>query len=235
KIEIWSDVMCPFCYIGKRNFEEALHQFKDKNEIDVEWKSFQLDPTIPENMPHTNVLEYLAQKKGMSKEQTKQSMSQVTEMAKSVGLELNFDTALVANSLKAHRLIQKAKEKGLGAQAEERLFKAHFVEGKDFGNINVLKELGIDIGLKPEDIDQAMQKDEYEYQVKLDIQEARQLGVNGVPFFVFNRKYGISGAQPTKVFTSTLEQSFAEWRKENPASKLNITQGPACDIEGNCD
>lgn len=129
KIEIWSDVMCPFCYIGKRNFETALSQFADKDHIEVEWKSFQLDPDIPE-VPNESYEQYLVKRKGLSLEQVQGMLANVTESAKQVGLEYNFDTSVMVNSRKAHQLIQFAKSKNLGDAAEERLFKAFFTEGK---------------------------------------------------------------------------------------------------------
>jgi len=125
-IEIWSDIMCPFCYIGKRNFESALDQFKGKENVQIIWKSFQLDPTIPENFDEKiNVYQYLADRKGMSYEQSVRLHESVVRTAKEAGLTYNFDKAIIANSFNAHRLIQLAKEKGLGDQAEERLFLAY--------------------------------------------------------------------------------------------------------------
>lgn len=233
KIEIWSDVMCPFCYIGKRNFETALAQFADKENIEVEWKSFQLDPTIPETADESHE-EYLVKRKGMSLEQVKGMLANVTEMAKQSGLEYHFDQSVIVNSQKAHQLIQFAKTKSLGDEMEERLFKAFFTEGKNMADINTLTQLGKEIGLDENELQAAFTDEQYKYQMAQDIQEAQNIGVRGVPFFVFDRKYGISGAQPPQAFTETLTKSFAEWRKENPEIKLDVTQGPHCDMDGNC-
>lgn len=234
KVEIWSDIMCPFCYIGKRNFEAALEKFSDADNLDIEWKSFQLDPTIPEDIAQTNVYSYLSKRKGSNIEQTKARINGVVEMAKNAGLDFNYDIALVANSFKAHRMIQLAKEKGLGDAAEERLFKAHFTEGKDFGSTDVLIELGKEIGLSEEDVRKALTDEAYTEKVNENIREAQQLGVRGVPFFVFNRKYAVSGAQPVEVFTETLDKSFNEWRKDNPALQLNVVEVQTCDVNGIC-
>ena len=141
----------------------------------------------------------------------------VIQMAKNVGLTYNFDKAIVANSFNAHKLIQLSKTKGLGDKLEERLFLAYFTEGKDLGNPETLIELGKEIGLDEEEITSAIESDDYAYKVQQDIQEAQNIGVSGVPFFVFNRKYGVSGAQPPEVFLKTLEQSFTDWR--NAAKK----------------
>jgi predicted DsbA family dithiol-disulfide isomerase len=236
KVEVWSDIMCPFCYIGKRNYEGSLKQFADSKNIEIVWKSFQLDPNIPQEMAVTeNVYQYLAERKGMSYEQSVEMHDSVVETAKKVGLEYNFDKTVVANSFNAHRMIQLAKIKGLGDAAEERLFHAYFTEGKNIGNTEVLIDLGKDIGLTEAEVTTALTDDTYAYKVTQDIQEAQQLDVRGVPFFVFDRKYAISGAQPSEAFLETLEKSFAEWRKENPASPFEVSNGPSCSIDGTCD
>ena len=216
KVEVWSDIMCPFCYIGKRNYETALQQFSQNDQVEIEWHSFQLDPTIPETTNEKiSVYQYLADRKGMSYEQSLNMHKGVIETAKNAGLTYNFDKAIVANSFNAHKMIQLAKTKGLGDAIAERLFLAYFTQGKDLGNIDILVELGEETGLKKDEIISAIQSDEFAYKVKTDIQEAQNIGVRGVPFFVFNRKYGISGAQPPKAFLQTLEQSFKDWEKSN--------------------
>lgn len=234
KVEVWSDIMCPFCYIGKRNYEAGLKQFTDSNNIEIVWKSFQLDPNIP-NEVSENVYQYLADRKGMSYEQSVQMHESVVATAKKAGLDYNFDKAVIANSFNAHRMIQLAKTKGLGDAAEERLFYAYFTEGKNFGSSEVLIELGKDIGLTEAEVKTALTDDTYAYKVRQDVEEAQQLGVRGVPFFVFDRKYAISGAQPPEAFLETLEKSFSEWRKENPASPFEVSNGPSCTTDGVCD
>ncbi|WP_229335466.1 DsbA family oxidoreductase [Flavobacterium sp. ALJ2] len=235
KVEVWSDIMCPFCYIGKRNYETALTKFADNKDIEIVWKSFQLDPNIPEQFDQKeNVYQYLANRKGISYEDSVRMHQGVVQTAKNAGLEYNFDSAVIANSFNAHRMIQLAKTKGLGDQAEERLFYAYFTQGKNFGDAQVLEELGKDIGLTAEDVKQSLTDNQYADKVKSDIQEAQELGVNGVPFFVFNRKYAINGAQSPDTFLQTLEKSFDEWRKENPVTKLDIIDGQSCTPDGNC-
>ncbi len=233
KIEIWSDVMCPFCYIGKRNFETALAQFPDKENIEVEWKSFQLDPTLPEVATESQE-DYLINHKGMSREQIQGMLSHVTEMAKQAGLEYHLEQSVMVNSQKAHHLIQFAKTKNLGNEIEERLFKAHFTEGKNLAETEVLTQLGKEVGLDESELQAAFTDDQYKYQMAQDIQEAQYIGVRGVPFFVFDRKYGVSGAQPPQAFLETLSKSFTEWRTKNPEIKLEVTEGQSCDVNGNC-
>ncbi len=223
KVEVWSDIMCPFCYIGKRNYEAALSQFAENKNIELEWHSFQLDPTIPASSDKKlSVYEYLAERKGMTYEQSVSMHHSVIQTAKNAGLTYNLDNAIVANSFDAHKMIQLAKTKGLGDEAEERLFYAYFTEGKDFGKLETLVELGLEIGLLEEEIVSAVNSDDFAYKVQQDIQEAQNIGVRGVPFFVFNRKYGVSGAQPPQAFLQTLEQSFNEWRKDNPEKRSSV-------------
>ena len=234
KVEIWSDVMCPFCYIGKRNFENALAQFADKENIEIEWKSYQLDPSMPEVAAESQE-DYLVKHKGISREQVRGMLANVTEMAKQAGLEYHLDKSVMVNSQKAHQLIQFAKTKNLGDQIEERLFKAYFTEGKNVADLETLTQLGKEVGLDENELQAAFTDDQYLYQMKQDIQEGANLGVKGVPFFVFDRKYGVSGAQPAEAFLETLSKSFDEWREKNPEVKLQMTQGQSCDINGNCE
>lgn len=211
KVEIWSDIMCPFCYIGKRNFEAALEKFDAKNEIEIEWKSFQLDPNIPKSFENNvNTYEYLAERKGMTVEKSIELHQNVTEMAKNVGLIYNFEKSVVANSFDAHKLIQLANSKELGDTAEESLFKAYFTNGKDMSDHSTLIGIGKQIGLNEKEVISALDGEIFEAKVKADISEGNQLGVTGVPFFVFDRKYAISGAQPIETFLNALKQSFSE-------------------------
>ncbi len=225
KVEIWSDIMCPFCYIGKRNFEAALKEFDAKNEIEIEWKSFQLDPTIPKSFEKkVSTYEYLAERKGMPVERSKEMHDNIVETAKKVGLTYNFEKAVVANSFDAHKLIQLAKTKGLGDAAEESLFKAYFTDGKDMSDHSTLIQLGNEIGLNEEEITAALSSEEFDSKVNFDISEGSQLGVTGVPFFVFDRKYAISGAQPIETFLNALKQSHAESKNEG----TTCTPGGGC-------
>ena len=214
KVEIWSDVMCPFCYIGKRKFEAALNQFPEKENVQLIWKSFQLSPDMKTD-PGKNINQFLAAHKGISLQEAKHMNDRVTQLAAKVGLVYNFDTAIVANSFNAHRLVHFAKHHGKQNEAEEQLFKAYFTDGKNTDDISTLIQLGAEIGLDTAALKTALETNMYAEDVKADIYEARQIGVRGVPFFVFNRTYAVSGAQESPVFLQTLEKSFAEWRKGN--------------------
>lgn len=211
KVEIWSDVMCPFCYMGKRKFEKALAQFPHANQVEIEWKSFQLNPDLETN-PDITVHESLAEAKGMSTEQAKALGEQVAARAAEEGLTYHFDQAVVANSFDAHRFSHLAKKHGLQDAAEEALFRAYFTEGKNIDDAETLVNLGVKLGIDADEVRMMLESDAYDDEVRMDLHEARQIGVTGVPFFVFDRKYAVSGAQPTEVFTETLEKAFKEWQ-----------------------
>jgi len=233
KVEIWSDIMCPFCYIGKRKFEQALQQFKGRDEIVTEWHSFQLDPAM-QYQPGKDVHTYLAEMKGKSREWSRQMHEQVTNTAKAVGLTYNFDIAVIANSFDAHRLIQLAKKYGRGDEAEERLFSAYFTEGKNMSDHKILAELGEEMGLDKQEIITMLAGNDYFKQVNDDIAEAQQIGVRGVPFFVFDRKYAVAGAQAPEVFTQVLEKSFGEWHEQYAVLQMEETDGGVCTPGGEC-
>ncbi|WP_037325024.1 DsbA family oxidoreductase [Salinimicrobium terrae] len=207
EVKIWSDVRCPFCYIGKRKFEAALEQFQHKDEVKITWKSFQLDPTL-ETRTDINTIDYFVENKGVTEEQARQMLSGATQMAKDVGLDFNLEKSVLANSFKAHKLIQLAKSKGLGNEIEEALFKAYFEEAKNIDDPEVLVNTATSIGLDESEVRQMLESDAFEYEVKQDELEARNIGVRGVPFFVFDDRYAVSGAQPTEAFLQTLEKAF---------------------------
>ena len=236
KVDVWSDIMCPFCYIGKRNYEAALEQFAHQNHVEIEWHSFQLDPTIPKKREvKENIYQYLADRKGIPYEQSKQLHQSVVEMAQKVGLSYNFEKAVIANSFDAHRLIQLAKTKGLGDAIEEQLFKGYFTDGVDFSNHQELMRIGKEIGLSEHEIVEVLESDKFSDEVLEDIHTAQSIGVRGVPFFVFNNKYAVSGAQPPAVFLDTLQKSFGEWQEDKPFIDLERTEGPTCTPDGICE
>lgn len=215
KVEIWSDIACPFCYIGKKNYEKALEKFAEASNLELEWYSFQLDPTLPEEGNEgVNMSTYLEQSKGMPASQIQEMFANIGEMGKSVDIEFKFDKAVIANTMNAHRLLQLAKTKGLSNEAEEILFKAYFTDGVDIGNREALKSIGLTIGLEEGDLDRVLNSDEFAYEVNQDIREGANIGVQGVPFFVFNRRYGISGAQPVEAFLETINKAFSEWKEQ---------------------
>lgn len=233
KVEIWSDVMCPFCYIGKRKFEAALGNFENKDNIEIVWKSFQLDANLKTD-PSKNTIQHLAEAKGWTMEYARNTIKYVTDMAAGVGLKYDFDHAVVANSFDAHRFIQFAKTKGKGDAAEEALFKAYFTEGKNTADHSVLAQLGKEIGLDADAVKTMLAGTDFTNEVKQDIAESQQIGVNGVPFFVVDRKYAVSGAQDPKVFLETLTKAWSEHAAANPVSLDKSNSGAVCTPEGEC-
>ncbi|SEQ78219.1 DsbA family oxidoreductase [Pedobacter rhizosphaerae] len=234
KVEIWSDVMCPFCYIGKRHFEQAIDKLPFKNEIEVDWKSYQLNPEY-HNTDNETIYDYLSRSKGMSVEHAKQMTQQVVDMAANAGLTINFDKNIPANTFNAHRLIHLAAKHNLQDVAEEKLFEAHFVQGKNIGEDAVLIEVAKEIGLDATETTAALASDQYAEAVRYDIYESQNLGIRGVPYFVMDRKYGVSGAQPVQAFTDALTQSFQEWKASQPQStltSLNKNNDAICDENG---
>ncbi|HSI77522.1 MAG TPA: DsbA family oxidoreductase [Lunatimonas sp.] len=205
EIQIWSDIMCPFCYIGKRRLEGALRQIDLTDEVTIVWKSFLLNPDMKTD-PTRNSLEYLAETKGWTNEQTREMVQHVVDMAAVEGLEYRMGDTKVANAMDAHRLIQLAKTVGKGGDVEERLFRAYFMEGKNIADMDVLVELGEDVGIAEGRIRECLEKGEFSDSIRQDILEAQQVGVRGVPFFVFNNQYAISGAQPVELFVQTMEK-----------------------------
>jgi len=233
KVQIWSDVMCPFCYIGKRRFEQALQQFDGKADIEVEWMSFQLNPHLKTD-PSLNVTQYLADIKGWTIDHARQMNDHVTQMAAEVGLSYDMDKAVVANSFDAHRFAHLAKQNGKGEAAEEALFEAYFTKGKNIADHDTLAELGEAIGLDKTLVKQTLSTNEYATEVSADITQAQRYGISGVPFFVVDNKYGISGAQAVPVFLQTIEKAYSEWAVENKPIKLNVIEGDSCEVGGDC-
>jgi predicted DsbA family dithiol-disulfide isomerase len=234
QVEIWSDVMCPFCYIGKRKFETALSQFAEKNNIEVVWKSFQLNPDMKTDV-NKNSIVALAEHKGISLAESKEMHQYVIEMAAKAGLNYQMDKTISANSFNAHRLTHYAKSQGKQLAVEEKLFEAYFILGKNIDDINTLVNIGESAGLESNALLKVLQGNDYADEVNKDIYEAQQVGARGVPFFVFGRKYAVSGAQESAVFLQTLQKSFEEWKKNNPEKPLNITDGKVCEPEKGCD
>ena len=209
KVDIWSDVRCPFCYIGKRKFETALAQFEHQEQVEVEWHSFELDPNA-ETIPGANPAEHLADKYGRPLEWAEEMQANVTQTAAEVGLTFNLDKSVVANSFDAHRLIQLAKTEGLGDEIEEQLFIAHFTDGKNIADHQTLVEIGLSIGLGELTIRTMLDGTDFTDEVRYDEQTAQNIGVRGVPFFVLNQKLGVSGAQAPETFLSALQQAWKE-------------------------
>jgi len=213
RIDIWSDIACPWCYLGLTRLEAALARFEHRDEVEVQLHSFQLDPTLPDSYPGTGA-EYLAASKGLDTATVEQMFTRVSAAAAPDGLRLGFDTLVVANSRRAHRLLQQAKLSDPSGRTtwklEVALFEAHFTDGRNIGDPATLVELAAGAGLDADAARVALDSPELDAQVTEDIEAAAQLGIRGVPFFVLAEKYGVSGAQPAEVFDDVLRQVWEE-------------------------
>ena len=231
QVEIWSDILCPFCYIGKRRLEKALATFEHAAEVEINWRSFELDPEANPT-PGVNQYARLAAKYGKSEEWARQMSANMTQMAAEEGLAFDFDRVVPANSLRAHRLVHLAAQHGQQDAAKERLFKAYLEQGLNINDEAVLTCLGAELDLPAAEVEHLLTSTTFEQEVRHDEYQAHQIGVRGVPYFVFDDKYAVSGAQPTELFQEVLEKVWEEARPQ--PMQLTGTAGAACDIDGNC-
>jgi predicted DsbA family dithiol-disulfide isomerase len=217
KIEIWSDIVCPWCYIGKRRFEAALSGFEHVDAVQVVWRSFELDPDAPQSLGMP-LPEILAKKYGMSLAEAKAANEGVTALAAKEGLSYRLDIAKSGNSFAAHRLVHLAGTRGIADAMQERLMKAYFSEGLAISDPEVLVRLAVEAGVDAGEARTALQGDAFSEDVRRDEERAAQFGINGVPFFAIEERWGISGAQPLEAFTRALNESWKELQ-ESPAQK----------------
>lgn len=204
KIDVWSDFACPFCYIGKRNLDNALKELDSKEDIEIEFHSFQLDPEAKKS--DVKPSESLGKKYGMSAEKAHEMIDRVVNMAKDVGLDYNYDDLIENNTLKAHMLLQYSKEEKKGREIKEEVFKAHFIDGLDIGDRSVLMDIAKKVGLDEEKAEAALDSEVYESLVVMDRYNASQMEISSVPFFIIDNKKAIQGAQPKEVFLKVLEE-----------------------------
>jgi predicted DsbA family dithiol-disulfide isomerase len=208
-VEIWSDVVCPFCFIGKRRFEKALAQFAQSDQVRITWRSFELDPYAVKDSGR-DIHEILSMKYGRDLQWARQMTADMTNQAAELGLDFRFDKVVPTNSFDAHRLAHLASQNGQQDAIHERLFSAYFTEGKDISKHGVLKDIGRSVGLSDEDLDACLQSDQFKSEVRSEEEAAAHYGLTGVPAFVFNKKHLVSGAQDPKLFLQVLERSASE-------------------------
>ena len=221
RIDIWSVVVCPWCYIGKRRFEKALADFPHAGEVAVVWHSFELDPQAARS---TDIppAERLAAKYGLTVEQAQQANDRLTATAADEGLEFHLDEARSGNSFDAHRLIHLAADRGLAGQLKERLLRAYFTERVAIGDPAELRRLAVEVGLDDAEVGRVLDGEEYGEDVRADEAQAHSYGITGVPFFVVDDRYGISGAQPTELFTEALHRA---WKDAHPQLRASSATG----------
>jgi predicted DsbA family dithiol-disulfide isomerase len=209
QVEVWSDVVCPWCYIGKRRLETALEKFPHRDQVEVVWRSFQLDPSVPEGETHAT-LPALAAKYGSSVEAMRANMARVEELAAAEGLDYHLADGVSGNTLLAHELLHLAAEHGLRNELKERLLHAYFEEGRSLFDVDSLVPYAVEVGLDEAEVREALADRRYLAAVREDGATAQALGATGVPFFVVDRKYGAAGAQPAELLLQILERAWAE-------------------------
>ena len=225
KVEIWSDVVCPWCYIGKRRFESALARFAHRADVEVVWRSFELDPTAPA-VREVDGADRLAAKYGMTRQQAVETQDRLAQTAAAEGLAFRFDVSKSGNTFNAHRLLHLAGEGGVQDELKERLMRAYFSEAEPIGDAETLVRLAADVGISSAQARAVLSGEDYAEAVRAEEQEATELGINGVPFFVIDRRYGVSGAQSPDILLQALEQA---WKDAHPNLVLTAVGAPAAD------
>ena len=232
QVEIWSDIVCPWCYVGKRRFERALASFEHAGSVAVSYRSFELDPAAPASRSGSHA-EHLARKYGMSVEHAEDLDQQMTERAAAEGLDFNFGVMQGGNTFDAHRLLHLAKERGVQAEMKERLMRATFTDGLPIADKSTLADLAAEVGVPPGDARDALEGDAYAIAVRRDEEQAARYGITGVPFYVADGKFAISGAQPTEVFQQMLHRAHEEsdpLTLVSPAGSDAGCEGDSCSI-----
>lgn len=228
KVEIWSDIVCPWCYVGKRRFERALRGFAHRDEVEVVWRSFELDPAAPASRDGSYA-ERLAEKYRIPVPEAQQMIDSMTAAAAAEGLEFHFELARPGNTFDAHRLLHLAAERGVQDAVKERLVRATFTEGEPISDHETLVRLVTQAGLDPDQAAAVLAGEAFARDVRADERQARDLGINGVPFFVIDRRYAVSGAQPAELLQRALEQAW-----ENRTA-LSLVPGPTGESVGSCE
>jgi len=226
RIEIWSDVVCPWCYIGKRHLEAALESFEHRGDVEIVYRSFELDPSAPE-VPVETTVESLAKKFGTDVAGARELMARADGVAAAAGLEFRHADTAHGRTVNAHRLLHLALAEGRQGDLKEALLSAYFTRGESMADHDVLRKVAVDVGLDPGRVDEVLAGEEYLDEVHADIAQARAYGANGVPFFVVDQKFAVSGAQPTEAFTQLLERA---WTESHPT--LEVLGDPAADACG---
>jgi predicted DsbA family dithiol-disulfide isomerase len=228
RIDVWSDVACPWCYVGKRRLETALREFPHADQVEVVWHAFELDPAAPkERDPSVSHAERLAKKYGMSVAQARQNSERLRGIARAEGLDFDFDRIRSGNMFDAHRLIHLGRERGLQDAVKERFLKAYFEEGALLSDPGTLSRLAVEAGLNEGELADVLASEQFAEEVRADEAQARELGISGVPCFVLDGRYAVSGAQPAPVLLSALHQA---WNERDASAEL--AQGAVCGPDG---
>ena len=231
QVDIWSDVVCPWCYVGKKRFEAAVEQFAHGDEVEVLWHSFELDPSAPAERPG-DIASHLARKYGMTLDQAIAANDKLTRVGAADGIEFRFDQARPGNTFDAHRLIQLAADRGVQHEVKERLLRAYFTEGEPIGDRDTLVRLVAEAGLDADEARNVLDSDAYVEEVRADESRATELGISGVPFFVVDGKFAVSGAQPVDAMLSVLDRA---WAKAHPVEIITAATDAHDHASGACE
>lgn len=228
QLEVWSDVACPWCWVGKRRLESALARFAHASSVHVVWRAFELDPSAP-SLREGDYVERLARKYGQSRASAQAMIDRMVETGAREGLRFDFAKARGGNTLLAHRLLHLARERGLQDVLKERWFRAYFSEGAAIGMPDVALSLAVEVGLDADEASALIAGDQFTREVRAEQREAHALGVDGVPFFLFDRRYAVGGAQPAELLLEALERAWSEW---SSTTAPEGSAGPSCGPEG---
>lgn len=232
RIDIWSDIACPWCYIGKRRLEQALARFAHAGEVEIAWRAFELDPSAPRvRDPSQSYAERLARKYGTAPAQAQAMIDRMVSTAAQDGIEMRFDHIRPGNTFDAHRLLHLAHERGAQDALKERLLRAYLTEGQAIGEPEVLAKLACEVGLDEAEVREVLGGDRFGAEVRQDEAIARELGIQGVPFFVMAGRIGVSGAQPAEVLAGALDRA---WTELHPGQIESFAEGAVCGPDG-CD
>lgn len=235
KIEIWSDIACPYCYIGKRKLENALSKFPQKDEVEIIWHCYELNPDMPKKAPLRPFVERYSEAFGVSIEEAQKSFDEITAWAKESGLDYHFDKLVAANTSDALRLVKLANVFGLAGECEEILFRSYFTDGLDISNREVLIKLGTQIGISEKRISNMLDGNAYFDELKKDKEYSEnELGLEFIPFYLINKKHIIQGSIPENDYLEVLEKAYSEWKNGENWNDDEIISGKSCSIDGVC-
>ena len=229
RVDIWSDIACPWCYVGKRRLEAALEGFEHRDGVEIVWRAFELDPSAPrERDGSVSYVARLASKYGASVAQAEQMIARMTETARGDGLDFRFDRVRSGNTFDAHRVLHLARERGLQDAVKERFLRAYMTEGEPIGDPDALARLAAEVGLDEEEVRATLASDAFAAEVRADEQQASELGIRGVPSFVLGGKYAVSGAQPAELLAGALHKAWSELAPQ----PLVFEEGAVCGPDG---
>jgi predicted DsbA family dithiol-disulfide isomerase len=227
-VDVWSDIACPWCYVGKRRLEAALQQFPERAGVHVRWHSFELNPGAPRRIEGGRYAERLAKKYDSSVQEAQARIARLTELARADGLALDFERIVPGNTFDAHRILHLAAEQGCQDALKERFLRGYLCEGEAIGEPEVLIRLAVEVGLEEERVRATLSSDAFAREVRGDEAQAVELGITGVPFFVLGGRYAVSGAQPAELLLRALNQAHQELER----APEEFAEGAACGPDG---